>query len=237
MPEGCPRSESNHCLPNSHCLLIGNSRWHWAIGSPDGWRFEHTSPDPDRLAQAKLIGWAAVGVVPDHPVLRQSRRLGLADVPLQGLPPWLGVDRALAAWAAWGAASPWTHEGLLVADAGTVLSLTRVRADGRFAGGQLAAGFGLQLRAMAAGTRDLPDPKTLTDVPSALFPEPTLDAMQRGTVQSLLGLLLEAQHHCGWPLWLCGGDAPLLLEQLRERGADVRYAPDLVMQALVALLS
>ena len=220
-----------------HALLIGNSRWHWAVDSPQGWRFEHTQADPGRLDQVDLIGWAAVGPVPDHPLLRQSKRIALADVPLQGLPPWLGVDRALAGWAAWGGSSPLTQQGLLVADAGTVLSLTRVRADGSFAGGQLAAGFGLQLRAMAAGTRDLPDPERLDPVPRDLFPKPTVEAMQRGAVQSLLGLLLEAQHQCGWPLWLCGGDAPLLFEQLCERGADVRHAPDLVMEGLVALLS
>lgn len=222
---------------SSHALLIGNSRWHWAVHSPRGWSFEHNQPDPGRLDHVDLIGWAAVGPVPDHPLLRQSRRIALADVPLQGLPPWLGVDRALAGWAAWGAASPLTQEGLLVADAGTVLSLTRVRADGSFAGGQLAAGFGLQLRAMAAGTRDLPAPERLGPVPHDLFPQPTVEAMQRGAVQSLLGLLLEAQHQCAWPLWLCGGDAPLLFEQLCERGADVRHAPDLVMEGLVALLS
>ena len=225
MPEGC------------HALLIGNSRWHWAIGTPQGWCFEHTQPDHGRLARVDLVGWAAVGPVPDHPVLVQSRRIVLTDVPLQGLPPWLGVDRALAAWAALGAASPLAHEGLLVADAGTVLSLTRVRGDGRFAGGQLAAGFGLQLRAMAAGTRDLPDAERLGPVPSDFFPQPTVDAMQRGAVQALLGLLLEAQNQCAWPLWLCGGDAPLLLERLCERGADVHHAPDLVMEGLVALLS
>ena len=221
----------------SHALLIGNSRWHWAVHSPRGWCFEHTQPDPGRLDQVDLIGWAAVGPVPDHPLLRQSRRIVLADVPLQGLPPWLGVDRALAGCAAWRAARPLTQDGLLVADAGTVLSLTRVRADGSFAGGQLAAGFGLQLRAMASGTRDLPETERPGSLPCDLFPQATVEAMQRGALESLLGLLLEAQHQCGWPLWLCGGDAPLLHDQLRERGADVRHTPDLVMQGLVALLS
>ena len=39
--------------------------------------------------------------------------------------------------------------GLLLVDAGTVLSLTRVTADGCFGGGQLIPGYRLQLQAMA----------------------------------------------------------------------------------------
>ena len=219
------------------CLLIGNTRWHWAHPAPDGWCYLHTDPDPAQLDHRVLLRWAAVGRVPAHPALDPVQHLVLTDVPLKGMPPWLGVDRALAAWAAWQMASPMQSEGLLVADAGTVLSLTRVCADGRFAGGQLAAGLGLQLRAMAGGTRDLPSLELPQPITTDCFPHGTLEAMQRGSVQSLLGLLLEAQRECGWPLWLCGGDGPLLIEPLRQRGADVVHAPDLVMQGLVRLIS
>ena len=224
MPEGCS------------CLLIGNSRWHWAISRPDGWTFTHTTPSPDDLDQVELLGWAAVGTIPDHAALVASRRVQLKDVPLKGMPPWLGIDRALGAWAAWHR-EPVGDGGLLVADAGTVLSLTRVSSDGAFAGGQLAAGFGLQLRAMASGTRDLPSLDAIDGLPDALFPAPTQDAMSRGAAQSLLGMLLEAQQQCPWRLWLCGGDAPLLIDGLRERGSDVVHAPDLVMEGLVGVLS
>ena len=219
------------------CLLIGNTRWHWARCGPEGWHFVHTAPDPSQLDVRALLRWAAVGPVPAHPALCPAMQLTLADVPLKAMPPWLGVDRALAAWAAWHMASPLRSGGLLVADAGTVLSLTRVSADGCFGGGQLAAGVGLQLRAMTSGTRDLPAsgfPQTLTE---DRFPHATVEAMQRGSVQSLLGLLLEAQQQCRWPLWLCGGDSPLLIEGLHQRGAEVVHSPDLVMQGLVQLIS
>ena len=226
MPNGCT------------CLLIGNSRWHWATRTAEGWVFAHTNPDPLRLDGLELVRWAAVGPVPVHPVLSQTTRLGLEDLPLKGMPPWLGVDRALAAWAATTRAVPLpTQGGVLVADAGTVLSLTRVTSEGEFAGGQLAAGFGLQLRAMAAGTRDLPAPGSLHQLPSELFPHATLAAMQQGAIQSLLGLLLEAQRSCSWPLWICGGDAPLLIDSLRQQGAEVIHAPDLVMEGMVTLVS
>ena len=220
------------------CLLIGNSRWHWATRTASGWRFDHTIPDPARLDGIDLTRWAAVGAVPDHGALTGSNQLDLTHVPLQGMPPWLGVDRALAGWAAWRAAAPVpSGSGVIVADAGTVLSLTLVTADGGFAGGQLAAGLRLQLTAMATGTRDLPPTDRLDPWPDQLFPQETLAAMQQGCLHALLGVLLEAQRHCDWPLWICGGDAPLLVKALEQRGVVVVHAPDLVMQGMVGLLS
>ena len=90
---------------------------------------------------------------------------------------------------------------------------------------------------MATGTRDLPAMVVTQGLPEALFPEPTMEAMQQGVAQSLLGLLLNAQQQCPWPLWLCGGDAPLLISELRQRGSEVILAPDLVMEGLVGVLS
>ena len=220
------------------CLLIGNSRWHWATRTASGWRFDHTNPEPARLDGIDLTRWAAVGAVPDHGALTGSNQLDLTHVPLQGMPPWLGVDRALAGWAAWRAAAPVpSGSGVIVADAGTVLSLTLVTADGGFAGGQLAAGLRLQLTAMAAGTRDLPPTDGLDPWPDHVFPQDTLAAMQQGCFHALLGVLLEAQRHCDWPLWICGGDAPLLVNALEQRGSAAVHAPDLVMQGMVGLLS
>ncbi|MEB3158116.1 MAG: type III pantothenate kinase [Synechococcus sp.] len=221
----------------SVCLLIGNSRWHWARYGTGGWTFDHSRPSPESLDNLNLLHWAAVGPIPPHSALAPSRRIELGDVPLPGSPPWLGVDRALAGWAAWRAADLRSQGGVLVADAGTVLSLTRVDADGVYAGGQLAAGFSLQLRAMAEGTCNLPPSDASDALPEEFFPQPTLDAMRRGAVQSLVGLLLEAQHHCRWPLWLCGGDAPLLIHGLHQRGGNLVHAPNLVMEGMVALIS
>ncbi len=219
------------------CLLIGNSRWHWATQAVDGWRFDHTAPDPARLDHIDLNRWAAVGEIPDHRALITSKLVDLTHIPLQGMPPWLGVDRALAGWAAWRAAAPSLSDaGVIVADAGTVLSLTLVSADGGFAGGQLAAGLRLQLKAMAAGTRDLPPPDGMDTWPDKVFPQDTFAAMQQGCLHALLGMLLEAQRHCPWPLWLCGGDAPLLVNALHKRGVAAVHAPDLVMQGMVDLL-
>ena len=85
-------------------LLIGNSRWHWAVDRGDGLSIDHELPplaalEPGLLAD--LVGWAAVGALPPPVLLPSQRRLQLDRVPLVGVPPWLGLDRALAGWLAW----------------------------------------------------------------------------------------------------------------------------------------
>ena len=221
------------------CLLIGNSRWHWAERSRSGsWSYSHSQPEPSLLTDsASLCSWAAVGRVPDDSVLSPDSRLCLDAIPLRDMPPWLGIDRALAAWGAWDLSAG--TGPLMVVDAGTVLSLTRVTGDGAFNGGWLAAGLRLQLRAMAEGTQALPDPDVEKELPSdgMPFPRDSCEAMRRGVFESLVGLIIQAQERDPSPLWLCGGDAPLLTPVLLKRGLEVNHAPDLVMQSLVRLVS
>ena len=221
------------------CLLIGNSRWHWAQRSGRGaWSYSHGQPQPSALADSPpLCAWAAVGPVPDHAVLSSDRRLGLGAIPLRDAPPWLGVDRALAGWGAWiesGRVGP-----LMVVDAGTVLSLTRISGDGGFDGGWLAAGLGLQLKAMAEGTQALKIPNAQEPSPGdgIPFPRDSCEAMRRGVMESLVGLIVRAQNRDPSPVWLCGGDAPVLEPVLLNEGLEVTHAPDLVMQTLVRLVS
>lgn len=223
-------------------LLIGNSRWHWAEQRCDGWSFDHTPPDSLRLQQRPPHLWAAVGAVPPDATLQGLRQVQLRDVPLREAPPWLGVDRALAGWRAWQQLRD-VGRGVLVVDAGTVLSLTRVTPAGEFAGGQLAAGMALQLRAMAAGAEALPLPAeplrteehSLAFESQSLFPRETPAAMRCGVRQALLGLIVEAQRISESPLWLCGGDAPELLPRLLARGVPVHHAPNLVLEGLLQL--
>ena len=222
------------------CLLIGNSRWHWAEQrGPSHWIYQHEAAVPEAFDQPiDLLAWAAVGPVPDHFRLQTSRRLRLAEIPLQGIPNWLGIDRALAGWGAWRASA---HPvGVMVVDAGTVLSLTRISETGHFSGGLLAAGYGLQLRAMGAATAGLEAVSALVleSDKRELFPLETQAAMRCGALQSLVGLITQAQAQCPWPIWLCGGDAPQLLPLLQQQlGVEVLHAPNLVMEAMVELIS
>ena len=264
-------------------LLIGNSRWHWALpplASDSPLRVWHDLPRqgdrseregggtgapvpatgaadedaiPSDVASAFLLGWAAVGPVPADLVLPPEARLQLSEVPLQAAPPWLGIDRALAGWWGWRlVAGP-----VLVADAGTVLSFTRVDREGRFAGGRLLAGAALQLRAMAGGAAQLPaleaaavpvDASAVAalaadavpaDPAAAAWPHDTAGAMRSGVLRGLAAAIAAAiletrreEPHCR--LLLTGGDGAALAALL-EPGLAVEQRPHLCLEALAAL--
>ncbi|MEB3275937.1 MAG: type III pantothenate kinase [Cyanobacteriota bacterium] len=198
-------------------LLVGNSRWHWAADQGGQRRYWSEAPGPGPSLQPQA--WAAVGPVPAP--LEPSRRVTLDQVPLQQVPPWLGIDRALAGYQAW------CHAGapVLVADAGTALSLTRVDAQGRFAGGRLMAGAALQLQALHQGTQALPAVRFEQVLQLAgaegSWPQPTDAAMACGVLQGLAGALQRAasQLEAVEPrlqLWLTGGDGPVLHQLLQQ---------------------
>jgi type III pantothenate kinase len=218
-------------------LLIGNSRWHWACLEQGVWQgWSELPPDcltglPSVSVAEAPLAWAAVGPVPLEAPLDPARRLALADVPLRSMPPWLGIDRALAAWQA----HQLSGTAVLVADAGTALSLTRVSAGGTFAGGRLLAGAGLQMRALAAGTSALPPVAGPTQLPAAAWPEATAEAMAAGVLRGLAAAVDQAWQeargddpHCR--LWLTGGDGPVLAPLL-----GVTPEPLLALQALASL--
>ena len=220
-------------------LLIGNSRWHWAQRCKEGVRVDHGDPDPGRIGADPPI-WAAVGPVPDQLRAHQDRRIRLDDVPLPKAPPWLGVDRALGAWMAWRCSQDRQLDcsrGLLLVDAGTVLSLSRVGPDGCFAGGQLLPGFRLQLKAMAEGTVGLPSllERPSLVVPQEMFPTQTVAAMQRGVLQGMLATIAVAQQHAQGLLWICGGDAPLLQTHWTGATELLQLQGDLQLEALLDL--
>ncbi|QVL54313.1 MAG: type III pantothenate kinase [Cyanobium sp. M30B3] len=217
-------------------MLIGNSRWHWArggVGDLSCW-----SSAPGREPTGGLRAWAAVGPVPDSAGLDPRRRLGLDAIPLAQAPSWLGVDRALVGWRAWRlSAGP-----VLVADAGTALSLTRVDGSGAFAGGRIQAGRALQLRALASHTDQLPR------LPAAPLPairasgeelEPwprqTADALERGVRAGMVAAVAEAwrelrQLEPSCRLWITGGDGPWLAVALEQP-----CHPHLALEALAEL--
>ncbi|MEB3261041.1 MAG: type III pantothenate kinase [Cyanobacteriota bacterium] len=228
--------------PAERWLLIGNSRWHWAerstAGQLRGW--DETPPEAGAEG-APLRAWASVGRLPERGCPPLDRRVLLQDVPLAGCPPWLGVDRALAGWGAWRE----RREAVLVADAGTVLSLTRVDSDGRFRGGRLLAGLRLQLDAMASHTTQLPrlSPAPASEDPLATdpaWPQATAGAMRVGVETALVAAVVDAARASGCQhLTLTGGDGPVLqagvTPLLEALGIAVRVRPLLCLESLVDL--
>jgi type III pantothenate kinase len=227
---------------------VGNSRWHWAEAVPDGLQIQHQSPEAGALSLARAApprAWAAVGPLAADLRLDPATRVRSHDLPLSNLPHGLGVDRALAGWLAWRE----RNAAVLVADAGTVLSLTRIDRRGRFAGGRLLAGLSLQLRAMAAGTAALPEPPAPAALAGLLtgpaWPAATQAAMVAGVAHALAAALVQALREVtaldrGTRLVLSGGDAALLLPLCLagltpEEAGAIELQPDLALRGLVAL--
>tara|TARA_B100001250_G_scaffold374261_1_gene360956 strand:- start:1005 stop:1712 length:708 start_codon:yes stop_codon:yes gene_type:complete len=219
----------------TYCLLIGNSRWHWASKEKTQWEFFHTLPKSEIL-ESPIDKWAAVGNIPNHIALKSEDEIQIKNIPLLNLPDWLGIDRALGGWNAFQKAKQMgAHKkGVLVADAGTVLSLTCITANGEFGGGQLIPGFNLQMSLMANQTKNLKNPLNKY-LPISKFPISTNDAMLRGSFQSLIGTILEAQKDAEMPLWLCGGDSEILCDDLIQRKVELNHYPNLVLEGLVNL--
>jgi type III pantothenate kinase len=216
-------------------LLIGNSRWHWAEGPLHA---RHYWSEPPRQAWPQAPErWAAVGPLPAG--LDPAARITLAQIPLAAAPGWLGVDRALAGWQAWQrSAGP-----VLVADAGTALSLTWIDRQGRFAGGRLLAGAALQLQGLHASTQALP----LLQAPGWRWPadgwpQQTEAAMAVGVLDGLAGALQRAaaglaQQQSDLQLWLTGGDGEALhplLEPCAGQDRPWTLAPGLCLDGVAA---
>jgi type III pantothenate kinase len=224
-------------------LLIGNSRWHWASGQPSALCCWSTPPGLAPAAQPgladRLQAWAAVGPLTAAAGLDPARRLGLDCIPLAQAPPGLGVDRALVGWRAWRLSGG----PVLVADAGTALSLTRVDGNGAFAGGRIQAGRALQLRALASHTEQLPllplegesAQAEASGEPQSAWPWQTAAAMETGVRQGLVAAVAQAwlelsrvDPRCR--LWITGGDGPWLAAALSQP-----CHPNLALEALAEL--
>ena len=187
-------------------LMIGNTRWHWASRIKKNWKYFHTTPNPKEFKDNDYsqLTWASVGPVPKNIKLCPTKKILLDNVPLHNLPSNLGIDRALASWCAFKKQSYLKNKNkdLIVIDAGTILSVTKITKKGEFAGGQLSAGFSLQLSAMANRAFNLESPM-IKLIPKDLFQHETKNAMIRGSINSLIGLILKLYEDTKLPIWLC----------------------------------
>ena len=226
-------------------LMIGNSRLHWAwfIGErlQQAWDTQHLCHSVVNLAQ----GWDAGNIVAEFPpsLFSRTRQLPLylasvvssqtalwqaySDVhiitlnqlPLQGIYPTLGIDRALALW---GAGKTWGWP-MLVIDAGTALTLTAADANHCLVGGAILPGVRLQFQSLAQKTAELP----LIDTPDFASLPPrwalnTKEAIQSGVIYSIIAGIRDfietwRQEFPEGYMTLTGGDRTLLLKYLQAQ--------------------
>ena len=219
-------------------LMIGNTRWHWASKSKtqEKWKYFHTIPNPIEFKDKDYsqLSWASVGPIPQNIQLCPSKKITLNDIPLIDLPSNLGIDRALASWSAFQKQSSLksNKQDLIVIDAGTILSVTKITKNGEFSGGQLISGLRLQLSSMAQGALNLENP-IIKNIPIDTFQHETKNAMIKGAINGLLGLILQIFEETKLPIWLCGGDAPIILNELKNKNITINHYPNLVLEGMI----
>ena len=220
-------------ISNINFLLIGNSRLHWATKEESQYKFFHTDKDykiPKDFDTNQLI-WASVGEVPNL-LLQSKNEIKTKDINLRNLPDYFGVDRAFACLAAIRTIENPLKKDLLIADCGTILSLTKITAEGSIIGGQLVPGFLTQLKSIEKFTKNLKTPKKY-NIPAQEFLLNTEDAILKGVTNSLIGMINYSSNSDKDIVIICGGDSQLIFRILKGNSKKVIYAPDLVMQGMI----
>lgn len=180
--------------------------------------FSHSKfPIPHSEVPIPLV---LASVVPLETALWQTyptlREITLEQVPLTGLYPTMGIDRALAVF---GAGEVWGFP-VLVIDAGTALTFTGADTNGQLVGGAILPGLKLQLQSLAQGTSALPEIRLPSTLPSR-WALNTASAIQSGIVYTVLAGLcnfIDAwwREFPNSPVILTGGDRTRILTYLQN---------------------
>jgi len=220
-------------VPDINFLLVGNSRLHWAKYSRNQSIFFHTKKEqkvPDNIDLDQLI-WASVGKLPNF-LLKKENELKTKDIKLSNLPDYFGVDRALAGIAALKVIENPFKKDLLIADFGTILSITKLNSNGSIIGGQLIPGFLTQLKSIEQNAKNLKVPKKY-DIPIKDFLLSTEEAILKGVINSLSGAINSLFNPKKDILIICGGDAEFLIKSLKIQKEKIINAPNLVMEGMI----
>ena len=191
-------------------LLVGNSRLHWAKYSKNQSKFFHTKKEqkvPENIDLDQLI-WASVGKLPNF-LLKKENEIKTKDIQLSNLPDYFGVDRALACVAALKIVENPFKKDLLIADFGTILSITKLNSNKSIIGGQLLPGFLTQLKSIEQNTKNLKVPKKY-EIPTKDFLIKTEEAILKGVINSLTGVIKNSFNPLKDILITCGGDSQFL---------------------------
>ncbi|BAY28416.1 Baf family transcriptional activator [Nostoc carneum NIES-2107] len=177
------------------------------------------SPCP--LVPSSPLPLAIASVVPSQTALWRTypnvQVITLDQIPLTGLYPTLGIDRALALW---GAGKTWGFP-MLVIDAGTALTFTAADADECLVGGAILPGLGLQFTSLGQKTGQLPliETQVIASLPPR-FALNTPEAIQSGVIYTILAGIKDFIENW-WQLFpegkvvIKGGDRTILLNYLQ----------------------
>ena len=214
-------------------LLVGNSRLHWAKYSQNQSQFFHTKKEqeiPENIDLDKLI-WASVGKLPNF-FLKRENEIKTKDIKLSNLPDYFGVDRALACLAALNIITNPLKKNLLIADFGTILSITKLDSNGSIIGGQLIPGFLTQLKSVEQNTKHLKVPKKYY-LPNKDFLMNTEEAILKGVINSIDGVINSTFNPLKDILITCGGDSQFLTQCLKNQKKNIINSPNLVMKGMI----
>lgn len=167
-------------------------------------------------------------VVPQQTAIWQSypdiRIITLDQLPIGGLYPTLGIDRALALLGA-GNQLGWP---VLLIDAGTALTFTGADVNRYLVGGAILPGLGLQLSSLGQKTAALPSISLPENLPHRWATD-TAGAIQSGVVYAAVAGVRDfiEDWGCLFPnskIALTGGDRTLLLQYLASAFPDTASA-------------
>ena len=216
-------------------LLIGNTRLHWAVNKNSSYKFSNTLVNdslPKNIDFKKLI-WASVGKYPTNNLLKKNQ-VTIKDINLINMPHFIGIDRALACFAALIMFKSKSRRNSLIVDLGTTVSITKIDHQGNILGGQLFPGFTTQLKSMEQSTKNLVSPNKLY-IPNNKFEISTMDAMLRGVYNSITGAINISFDRTKDILILCGGDSKLIGNSLKKEIEALIIEPNLVMYGMILL--
>ena len=112
------------------------------------------------------------------------------------------------------------------------LSITKLNSNGSIIGGQLIPGFLTQLKSMEQNTKNLTVPKKY-HIPIKDFSIDTEEAILKGVINSLTGVINSLFNPANDILVMCGGDSELLKKFIKTQKESIINAPDLVMEGMI----
>ncbi|HAJ59842.1 MAG TPA: pantothenate kinase [Cyanobacteria bacterium UBA8543] len=170
---------------------------------------------------SSLLPLYLASVVPSQTQLWQTypaaKVITLDHLPLTGVYPTLGIDRALALLGA----GETIGYPVLVIDAGTALTFTGANAQQQLVGGCIIPGLRLQLQSLAGGTAALPATQLSPQLPPRWAVE-TSAAIESGVVYTVLAGIRDfiedwRRQFPDTQIAVTGGDSILLMTYLQTQ--------------------